>query len=172
MRIGSFSKFYVISSWVNFRAESFRNKYFGDPTQVVSLFFQVFRGKRKWSFFLRKEVETFFPDCVDAIQRFHFESCADMQSFIVTVIGYYTGMMFEDMLGIMSRNVTEVEHTPDAPHHFKYHMTAMKNDMLKAAPESLIAAGLAVIGAAKSSGRRTVLLPTLTLDLKSMKLSV
>ena len=61
--------------------------------------------------------------------RLDFESCVDLQSLVVTVIGAYTGMRVKDMHGILARNVTQVEHTPDAPCHFKINMTATKNDM-------------------------------------------
>ena len=58
-----------------------------------------------------------------------FESSLDLQSLIVTVVGVYTGMRVKDMHGILARNVTQVEHTPDAPRHFKILMTNTKNDM-------------------------------------------
>ena len=50
-------------------------------------------------------------------------------SLIVTVRGVYTGMRVKDMHRILAHNVTEVEHTPDAPRHFKILMTATKNNM-------------------------------------------
>ena len=58
-----------------------------------------------------------------------FESSLDLQSLIVTVVGVYTGMRVKDMHGILARNVTQVEHTPDAPRHFNILMTNTKNDM-------------------------------------------
>ena len=61
--------------------------------------------------------------------RLDFESSLDLQSLIVTVVGVYTGMRVKDMHGILARNVTQVEHTPDAPRHFKILMTNTKNDM-------------------------------------------
>ena len=38
-------------------------------------------------------------------------------------------MRVKDMYGILARNVTQVEHTPDAPRHFKILMTNTENDM-------------------------------------------
>ena len=58
-----------------------------------------------------------------------FESCLDLQSLTLTVVGVYTEMRVEDMHGILARNVTQVEHTPDAPRHFKILMTNTENDM-------------------------------------------
>ena len=76
-----------------------------------------------------KKAEIFSTECVDAILRLDFESCVNLQSLIVTVIGVYTSMRIKDMHGILARHVTQVEHTPDAPRHFKIIMTATKNDM-------------------------------------------
>ena len=38
-------------------------------------------------------------------------------------------MQVKDLHGILDRNITQVEHTPDAPRHFKILMTATKNNI-------------------------------------------
>ena len=43
------------------------------------------------------KAEIFSPECVDAILRLDVESCLDLQSLIVTVVGVYTAMRVKDM---------------------------------------------------------------------------
>ena len=57
---------------------------------------------------------------------------------VVMVVAIFSGMRMNDLHEMRSRNVSQIEHTPDAPRHFKFVMEATKNDMEGQGPLSTL----------------------------------